>query len=217
MMIARSGFIAMSGLFIIYSGLIAVGAIYASDFDENITRVNLLSGLASQTLGNVGAVFLSVLVALACFTTAVAIVVSIADFFKTYFGAYKNMYGITTLFCCLIGIGVGQMNVKYIIDVALPVLMFIYPLCIVLILLNVIPEKFASKLVFRWVVAIAFIFSIPDFLNTLGIGDFLKPISEWIPLSSQSLGWVIPAVIIFVLLNLFQRKINPAFTESSAS
>tara|TARA_R110002074_G_scaffold291885_2_gene463585 strand:- start:1838 stop:2125 length:288 start_codon:yes stop_codon:yes gene_type:complete len=95
--------------------------------------------------------------------------------------------------------------------------MFIYPITIILILLNVVSNKWASPLVFKGVVIATFLFSIPDFLNTLGIGDFLKPISEWIPLSSQSLGWVIPAVIIFVLLNLFQRKINPAFTESSAS
>ena len=72
------------GLFIIYSGLIFVGALYNSQFEEGISRTDLLSGLANKTLGNIGSTFWSVLVTLACFTTAVAIIVSIADFFKVY-------------------------------------------------------------------------------------------------------------------------------------
>lgn len=208
MMIAKSGFIAMFGLFIIYAGLIAVGAFHNAEFEASISRTNLLSGIASKTLGNVGSVFLSVLIALACFTTAVAIIVSIADFFKVYFNSFKNAYLSVVIICCLVGIGVGQMNVKYIIDIALPVLMFIYPLCIVLILLNVIPKKFASKLVFRWVVLVAFIFSIPDFLGFIIDENNLKPIRNVIPLANQNLGWVLPALLTFILVNVFERTIK---------
>lgn len=204
-MIAKSGFIAMLGLLIIYAGLIAIGAFYNTQFNEDISRIELLSGLAIKTLGNVGSTFLSVLVALACFTTAVGIIVSIADFFKAYFKTFKNTYLITTIFCCLVGIGVGQMNVKYIIDIALPALMFIYPICIVLILLNVIPEKLASKLVFRAVVLIAFIFSIPDFLGFIIPTENLEFINETIPFAKQNLGWVLPALVTFILVNVFQK------------
>jgi len=163
----RSGFIAVLGLIIIYTGLIAVGALYNSQFANDITRTELLSGLSLKTLGNIGSVFLSVLVALACFTTAVGIIVGTADFFKGIFKESQKAYLITAIVSCTIGVLVGQMNVKYIIDVALPALMFIYPLTIVLILLNVIPDKYASKAVFRAVVLITFIFSIPDFLKLL--------------------------------------------------
>lgn len=209
-MIAKSGFIAIFGLFIIYAGLIALGAFYGSVFNEGITRTNLLFGLASKTLGAVGAVFLSVLVALACFTTAIAIIVSIADFFKAYYGAFKNSYLITTIICCAVGVGVGQMDVKYIIDMAIPVLMFIYPLCIVLILLNVIPDKFASKLVFRWVVVVTFVFSIPDFMGSFLEEKQLEFVTNSIPLASQNLGWILPAFLSFVFINSYEiaNKIN---------
>jgi LIVCS family branched-chain amino acid:cation transporter len=203
-MIAKSGFIAIFGLFLIYAGLIAVGAFHNSEFEASISRTNLLSGLATKTLGNVGSVFLSVLIALACFTTAVAIIVSIADFFKVYFKTFKNAYLYIVIICCLVGIGVGQMNVKYIIDIALPVLMFIYPLCIVLILLNVIPEKFASELVFRWVVVSAFVFSIPDFLGFVIEAQKLESIRNLVPLANQNLGWALPAILSFVLVNVFE-------------
>ena len=207
-MIARSGFIAIFGLFIIYSGLIAVGAFYGAAFEAGISRTSLLSGLASKTLGNVGSVFLSFLVALACFTTAIAIVVSIADFFKAYFKIFKKAYLVTAIICCAVGIGVGQMNVKYIIDIALPVLMFVYPICIVLILLNVIPEQFASKFVFRWTVLVAFIFSIPDFLGFVIDERKLETIINTIPLANQNLGWVLPVILTFLLVNLFETTIT---------
>ncbi|ULC59966.1 branched-chain amino acid transport system II carrier protein [Flaviramulus sp. BrNp1-15] len=204
-MVAKSGFIAIIGLFVIYAGLIAVGAIYNTQFDVNISRTDLLSGLATKTLGSIGSAFLAVLVALSCFTTAVAIIVSVADFFKEYFKKSKMAYLITTIICCVVGVLVGQMNVKYIIDVAIPALMFIYPICIVLILLNVLPEKFASKLVFRAVVLITFVFSIPDFLGFIIPADYLENIKSVIPLASQNLGWILPALIAFILVNLFER------------
>jgi LIVCS family branched-chain amino acid:cation transporter len=204
-MIAKSGLIAMIGLFIIYAGLIYIGALYSSEFDSNISRTNLLSGLAAKTLGNIGSTFLSVLVGLACFTTAVAIIVSVADFFKSYFKQYSKAYVITVIICCLVGILVGQMDVKYIIDIALPALMLIYPICIVLILLNVIPQSLASKTVFRAVVLAAFIFSIPDFLGFIIPIENLEFINKTIPFAKQNLGWVLPAFITFILVNVFYK------------
>lgn len=204
-MIAKSGLIAMIGLLIIYAGLIYVGALYSSEFESQISRTDLLSSLTTKTLGNIGSIFLSVLVALACFTTAVGIVMSVSDFFKSYFEQYSNAYLITSIICCMVGIFVGQMDVKFIIDVALPALMFIYPICIVLILLNVLPEKLASKAVFRVVVLVAFVFSIPDFLGFIIPKGNLEFINKTIPLAKQNLGWVLPAMVAFILVNIFEK------------
>jgi len=201
-LIAKSGLIAMSGLFVIYAGMIAVGAFYNSQFSSDIGRTELLTGLSLKTLGNIGTTFLSVLVALACFTTAVGIIVGTADFFKGLFWESKKVYLLTAVISCFIGVLVGQMNVTYIINVALPVLMFIYPITIVLIFLNVIPKKYASSQVFRFVVLIAFLFSIPDFLGFLIPAENLEGIKNTIPLARQNLGWVMPALVTFLVLNI---------------
>ncbi|MBT8269750.1 MAG: branched-chain amino acid transport system II carrier protein [Bacteroidia bacterium] len=206
--IARSGFIAMLGLFIIYAGLIATGAFYNSEFPGDISRTELLSGLSSTTLGRIGSTFLSVLVALACFTTAVGIIVGTSDFFKGLFKESKRVYFITALICCLIGVLVGQFNVKYIIDLALPALMFIYPLTIVLIFLNVIPTQYASSKVFRLVVLVTFVFSIPDFLGFIIQKEYLAGIVEIIPLAKHNLGWLLPALLAFVLVNLLGKRVE---------
>lgn len=203
--IARSGMVAMLGLFIIYAGMIAVGAKYNSQFNTDIVRTELLLGITTKTLGNIGATFLSVLVALACFTTAVGITVGTADFFKGLFNESRKAYLITAIITCVMGVLMGQMDVHYIIDVALPALMFIYPLAIVLIFLNVIPERYGSNLVFQVVVLVTFIFSIPDFLGFLIKADWLNQVKDIIPFANENLGWVLPAIITFICVNVFSK------------
>ncbi|MDT8418790.1 MAG: branched-chain amino acid transport system II carrier protein [Lutibacter sp.] len=205
-LVRKAGFVAGIGLLLIYGGLILNGAMFSGIFEQNATRTQVLSGLSTATLGNIGTVFLSVLVALACFTTAVGIVIGTADFFKGFFNESKLAYITAVVLSCVLGIFIGQFNVHYIITIALPVLMFIYPITIVLIFLNVIPEKYASAKVFGIVVLTAFIFSIPDFLKFLMPEDNLKLIQQIIPLSKEGFGWLLPAIIAFIAANLFKKQ-----------
>ena len=200
-MIIRSCLFAGLGLFLIYGGLIVLGA-HNSNVLVIDNRTELLSVLSIQTLGNIGNVFLSVLIALACFTTAVGIVTGTADFVKGLIGNSQKAYIITAIIASVLGVIIGQFNVHYIINIALPILMFIYPMTIVLIILNVLPENWASTIVFKGVVLATFIFSIPDFLKFLIAEENLFPLKEMIPLSEYSLGWVLPAIIVFLLFNL---------------
>jgi LIVCS family branched-chain amino acid:cation transporter len=170
--IAWSGLISGLGLLLIYGGLIALGAFYSGTLEvEN--RTELLSLLSNKTLGSLGAAFLSVLVALACFTTAVGIVTGTADFVKGVFGNSILAYKTTAVLGCIIGVTVGQFDVNYIINIAVPALMFIYPITIALILLNVLPDKYASKLVYRGVTIAVLLFSIPDFLQFFASEEML--------------------------------------------
>ncbi len=203
--IAKAGVIAVTGLFLIYSGLIIIGAFYNTQFENDVTRTELLTGLSIKTLGNIGTLFLSVLVALACFTTAVSVIVGTADFFKGLFKESKLAYTITAIISCVFGIIIGQFDVHYIINVALPVLMFIYPLTIVLIVLNVLPVKYASKAVFKAVVFTTFLFSVPDFLQFIIAKENLQFIQNIIPLSKFSLGWLIPSILVLLGINLFEK------------
>jgi LIVCS family branched-chain amino acid:cation transporter len=200
-LITKAGIIAGAGLLLIYGGLILSGSLLSSTFTDNATRIEVLSGLSTQTLGNLGTSFLSVLVALACFTTAVGIVTGTADYIKGICNDSKTAYVATAAIGSFLGIIVGSYNVGFIIDVAVPALMFLYPITIVLILLNIVPDKYASKLVFRGVVLVTFIFSIPDFLGFIIPRENLVGIKSMIPLAEDSLGWVLPAFLVFGLLN----------------
>jgi len=205
-LITKAGLIAGFGLLIIYAGLIYNGVLFSSTFGEDATRTEILNSLSYQTLGNIGSVFLSVLVALACFTTAVGIITGTADYFKGINKNSQKVFVITAIIGCLLGIAIGQFDVKYIINIALPALMFIYPITIVLIVLNVLPEKHASATVFKIVIAVTFLFSIPDFLGYIVDTEYLSGIKNIIPFANQNLGWVLPAILSFVIANLIQKK-----------
>lgn len=200
-LIRKAGFIAGIGLLLIYGGLILSGSLFATTFVEDASRTEILTSLSSQTLGNLGTTFLSVLVALACFTTAVGIVTGTADYIKGICNNSQKAYLITAVIASLIGVFVGSYQVDFIITLAVPALMFLYPITIMLILLNVLPEKYASKLVFRGVILVTFVFSIPDFLGFVIPRESLIGVKSLIPLAEYNLGWVLPALLTFIFLN----------------
>lgn len=200
-LIRRSGWWAGVALFLIYAGLILAGALNQLHFEENIGHAALLTGISKLTLGYNANILLSILVGLACFTTAVGIVAGTADFIKARYPQYKHAYLYTALVGSILGILMGQFNVAYILTVAVPALMFIYPITIVLILLNVAPNRWATPKVFKTVVMVTFLFSIPDFLGSLEFLTINKEVFDWIPLSQYQLGWVLPALVAFIIAN----------------
>ena len=205
-LILKAGLFSGLGLFLVYTGLTLTGALLQGEFETDISRTALLSGISLKTLGATANIFLSVLVSLACFTTAVGIVTGTADFVKGQFQDSKTAYLITTIIGCVLGVVMGQFNVGYIIAVALPALMFIYPITIVLIILNVLPERLAPPKVFRWVVAVTILFSIPDFLATIPLLAPKEGLFTWIPFSEFHMGWVLPALAIFLVSNIATFK-----------
>lgn len=211
-LIAKAGLIAGLGLLIMYTGLIAVGAYYGNDvmqadgMSSDMVRASLLTGIIKGTLGAQANTFLSALLALACFTTAVGIIAGAADYFKGIFGNSDFAYKVTAVVGCILGVGVGQMDFHSIIVVAIPVLAFIYPITIVLILLNALPDRWAPPKVFRAVVLSTFVFSLPDVISGIFGPEFLGDSLSWIPLSAYSLGWVLPAIISYSISKFLHEE-----------
>lgn len=199
-MIAQGGILAGLALFCIYAGLIYAGAIYSAEPTLN-TRTELLSFISYDTLGSGGRIMLSVLIGLACFTTAVGIVTGTADFVRGLFKGSHKAYVITAILGCLLGVAVGQFKVDFIIAIAVPALYFIYPVTIILIILNVLPQRITSHWVFKIVVITTIIFSIPDFLVSLGL-DQLETIKNLMPLGTYGMGWTLPALLALLLANI---------------
>lgn len=211
-LIAKSGWIAGFGLFIIYAGLISVGAYYGSEININeelssdMQRANLLRKISIASLGGFGNTVLSILISLACFTTAIGIVAGTADYFKGLLGNSQLVYIITAIIASVLGVVVGQLDFNSIIIVAVPVLLFIYPITIVLIVLNVLPKRFSTPAVFRAVVIVTFIFSIPDVVGFISPSDGLKSVTDLIPLAQFSLGWVLPALVACLGIGLLTKN-----------
>jgi len=95
------------------------------------------------------------------------------------------------------------LGVALIIKIAIPALMLIYPITIVLILLNLLKDSFASEAVFRAVVLVTFIFSIPDFLVFVLPDYGIQKILNFVPLANYNLGWLLPAILTFSAVNIY--------------
>ena len=60
---------------------------------------------------------------------------------------------------------------------------------------------------FRSVVITTALFSIPDFLSSIGSPLAVEGgILEWIPLQKFGMGWVLPAVLLFIIANLLPQQ-----------
>lgn len=202
--ISTAAIIAALGLLFVYGGLIYNGAIVASEFNSNITRTQLLSGISLLNLGSIAQTALAILVALACFTTAVGIITGTADFMAERIKK-PFVYPITVVLSCFLGVIMGALSVNKIIEIALPVLMLIYPLTICLILLNVLPGFLRTKLIMKAVVIATILFSLPDALQYIVSPALFENIKDQIPLAHYGLGWVLPMLATFSLAVLFEK------------
>ena len=211
-LIVKSGWLAGSGLFLIYAGLISIGAYYGSEININeelssdMQRANLLRSISIASLGSFGNTILSILISLACFTTAVGIIAGTADYFKGLCGDSQLVYILTATIASVLGVIIGQLDFNSIIIVAVPVLLFIYPITIVLILLNVLPKQFSTPSVFKAVVIVTFIFSIPDVIGFITPSNGLTQITQYIPLAEHSLGWIIPATATCIIASVLTKE-----------
>ena len=118
----------------------------------------------------------------------------------------KVSYKTFVLMLCVVSFIIANFGLTNIITYAIPVLMFLYPLAIVLIILALLGPLFHyKKPVFAGSILLVFFISIIDGYNAL-IGSVpafevsvLSSISaiyaDYLPLYSIGLGWIIPALV----------------------
>ncbi|WP_418965228.1 branched-chain amino acid transport system II carrier protein [Cetobacterium sp.] len=187
--LSNAGFIAAIGLGFIYLSLIYLGAQISSI--KGLTTAQTTLTLAQLTLGNVGKIAFGICVAAACLTTSVGLVALASEWFSklTKISYKKIAFGI-----CVFSTILSVAGLDYIIGLSIPVLVILYPVTIVLILLNILGVK--SHIVFKAVVTITLIVS---------IAETLKINLDFIPLAKAGFPWILPALITFIL-TLFVKE-----------
>lgn len=191
----------MAGIYglIVYMGGSSVGILGTY---ENGGQV--FAAVAQHYFGDYGAVLLAAIIVLACLKTSIGLIISCSEFFKETFGrfSYKTYVRILTLVSLL----VANFGLTKIIQLAVPVLMTIYPLAIVLILLSLFSGLVPLKRpVFLLSLLCTFAVSILDgyltlvqFLPSASIGtlnNVAEIYKQYLPLYGLGLGWMLPAVL----------------------
>lgn len=204
-----AGLIAAGGLIIVYLSLSWIGRVLPHD--KSLDNGAEILVLASQQLfGYSGNVLFGVIVILACLTTCVGLINACARFFNEIFPKFS--YTNYVLFFIFIGLLFTNFGLDLILQVAAPLLVFIYPISIVLVILSLFQYFFGeSKRMYIFSVSVATIFSIIEVLSIFNIQlNVLHTYLSLLPLYENDLGWTIPtlfAAIIGYALDLKWEKI----------
>lgn len=219
---AKTGFVAISLLGIIYVGIAVLGATSTETLGLFDTGGPVLSGAASYYFGAFGSVMLAVMIILACLTTAIGLITANAEYFNTLFP--KISYKVLVIFFSTLTFIIANFGLANIITFSIPVLMFLYPLAIVLMILTFVSPLFNhARIVYVATTAVTFLISIFDGLaalcNSLGIENFswMKPVLSFyegvLPFYNEGLGWLLPAVIVIIITGVIARVQNVGSTQ----
>jgi branched-chain amino acid:cation transporter, LIVCS family len=200
----KSGIFAMALMMLIYGLITYMGA---SSIEAVGTFDNgglIFAAVAEHYFGSFGAILLAVIIVLACLKTSIGLITSCSEFFHEVFP--KISYKWFVFILCLVSFTIANFGLNNIIKFAIPVLMFLYPLAIVLILLALSSSLFNNKqtvyaiaMIFTFFVSLidgykALVSSIPE--ATLSIFDAVEKIySDFLPFYDIGLGWILPALI----------------------
>ena len=193
---------ALSGvlLLIVYFGLTYLGATASTVFPTDISRANLVIGIVELLLGKAGLIIFAIVIALACITTAVALVSSAASFFAKLAND-KISYSVFVVVICVSSAVISNLGLDMIIAIATPVLDIVYPPMLVLILLSWFGDKL-HKSVYVSSVAGSLIASV---LATAELYGMNIPVIDSLPLASLGFGWLTPAVLFGLVAYLVSK------------
>ncbi len=189
--VSGAGVVAGTGLMAVYLGLTYLGVTTSRFFDLSVNRTYLVVSIVRNLLGSAGTVLFAVVVALACVTTAVALVSSAADYFSTLSGG-RLRYSWLVAGICVFSAVVSNFGLEQIISIAGPILDLVYPPTLALIVLSFFGKRIRSDWVFRLGALGAFAASLLSVLRGYGVPlDFL----DRLPLASLGFGWLVPAAV----------------------
>lgn len=207
--------------------LIAMSTVYISLSFMSSSSVNImklgnnggriLSNISFYYLGNFGKILLAAIVIVACLKTAIGLIIACSEIFIQMYPntlSYKAYAVVFTLISFLI----ANLGLQKIISLSIPVLMYLYPLAIVLIFLSLAyPIIGKNKRIFSLTIFFTAIFSIFDLLKALQknisstdsisrIVDFAK---NYLPAFELGFGWLIPAIfgiILGLLISIIKKE-----------
>ena len=196
----RAGFFSSVLMAVIYALITVMGATSRGVFATSENGGVALTEIAQYYFGPAGQLILAATVTLACLKTSIGLVTSCAETFSLLFPrfSYKSWTVIFSIFPLM----VSNFGLTQIITLSLPVLMFLYPLAITLILLTVFGRFYGNdRRIYVSVTAFTLAAAVLDLLNALPgaaktaihVTGLLAWAEANVPLFGLGLGWLLPA------------------------
>lgn len=212
----RSGIFSCLLMALIYVAVAVVGAQSRGIFETSENGGIAFAQIAQHYLGYAGLFVLAATVTLACLKTSVGLITSCAE---TFSGIFKKgpSYRVWAIIFSAVSFLFANLGLNSIITYSLPVLMFLYPLAIVLILLALFGKFFGhDRRVYAWTIGFTLLPAVYDGFMTLNANvtiidsTVIREItSKYLPFSDLGLGWLCPAAVGFAIgltMHLVSRR-----------
>ena len=215
----RSGILSSVLMAVIYVLVTVVGAQSRGQFTVSPNGGEALALIADHYFGPAGAVILAATVTLACLKTAVGLITSCGETFRKIFPKGPSYQVWAVLFSTLSFL-IANLGLDAIVSWSKPVLLFLYPLAITLILLTLFGRFFGNDGgVYRWVTGFTAAAAAVDFVNALPgqVLDALRleraaeAVRDLLPFAENGFGWICPALLGLVIAIVY-RRMKHSFT-----
>ncbi|QXE20868.1 branched-chain amino acid transport system II carrier protein [Clostridium sp. 001] len=197
----KSGLVSVVGMAVIYASLAYMGATSLGSIKRADNGGSILSMVSNHYFGFVGKMLLAAIVAVACVKTAIGLITSCSEMFSEMFPRsipYKK-YAVLFTVCSFI---IANFGLNSIIKLSLPVLMFLYPLAITLIVLSLLtPFIHKQNDIYRWTTVLTGIAAFFDFCKALPdplvkseiVTQLVNFAHLYLPGFDYGFGWLLPA------------------------
>lgn len=208
----KSGAVSVLLMGVIYSLLAYMGTMSLGTFALSENGGIALAQIASHYLGSWGSLILALIIIVACLKTAIGLITACAETFSELFpqAGYSTYIAAVSILPCLFA-NIGLTNI---IQFSIPVLMFLYPLAITLMLLVIIGPLFQHRPeVYRMTTYVTLLAALLDALNSSPafikesglVQAILQLADSYLPFFSIGMGWIVPSVIGFLIGWLWSR------------
>ncbi len=211
--VLKSGIIGVSLLALVYIFVAYIGSTSVTALGLADNGAPILSGASKHYMGQLGQIMLAFIIIIACLTTSVGLTSACAAYFYKLVPkfSYKTYAIVFTLF----SVSVANVGLSNLITFSTPVLLFLYPITIVLILLVLADSIFKGRrVVYVCTMISTLIMSFVEGIHGFGIslGGLDQILSSYVPLYNVSMGWLTFALIGFISGCIIARMTaeNPA-------
>lgn len=209
---AKGGFIGILGIGVLYLGLIYLGTTSRNQFALATNGGTTLNQVAHYYLGAFGNALLLTLATVTCLTTAIGLVIAFSQDFHQRFPqiSYKTFLRLN----CLLSFSIANLGLDQIVTWSTPVLMFLYPLAIVLICVALASPLFGrAPVVYRWALGLtvipaffALVGNVPSALQGWPVSRLLTSWAEQhLPLFATGFAWL-PFALVGTAIGLAVRQ-----------
>lgn len=203
----KSGLVCLVGMSVIYASLAYMGATSLGSVSSADNGGLIMSMVSEHYFGFIGKVLLAAIVTVACLKTAIGLITSCAQMFSELFpkSASYNRYAIIFT---VVSFVIANFGLNNIIQLSIPVLMFLYPLAITLIILSLLTPFINKQMdIYRWTTGLTVIAAFFDFCNALPktmkeaamVNNIVDFAHMYLPGFDYGFGWIIPALVGFII------------------